>query len=318
MNQNKSIISQPLANLSDVNRPVSVPSFSARSEEMFPIARNASGPVRFNMTNDYMFRAVLQTNNKVLRGLICSLLHLSEEEVISAEIINPIILGESVDNKEFRLDINVRLNNQMILNLEMQVVDKLNWQNRSLIYLCRSFDQLQHGQEYDEIQPVIHIGFLDYTLFKESPEFYATYKLINVKKHDVYSDNLVLSVVNLSRIDLATDEDKKYQIDYWARLFKATRWEEIHMLASENTYINEASNTIFRLSAEEDIRKQCQAREDYYREIRTFKKIIAEKDALIERAIAEKSLIEKTIAEKDSDIQRLQAEIERLKEIAGN
>ena len=318
MNQNKSIISQPLANLSDVNRPVSVPSFSARSEEMFPIARNASGPVRFNMTNDYMFRAVLQTNNKVLRGLICSLLHLSEEEVISAEIINPIILGESVDNKEFRLDINVRLNNQMILNLEMQVVDKLNWQNRSLIYLCRSFDQLQHGQEYDEIQPVIHIGFLDYTLFKESPEFYATYKLINVKKHNVYSDNLVLSVVNLSRIDLATDEDKKYQIDYWARLFKATRWEEIHMLASENTYINEASNTIFRLSAEEDIRKQCQAREDYYREIRTFKKIIAEKDALIERAIAEKSLIEKTIAEKDSDIQRLQAEIERLKEIAGN
>ena len=176
-----------------------------------------------------MFRAVLQANNKVLRGLICSLLHLSEEDVISVEITNPIILGEAIDNKEFRLDVNVLLNNHSLINLEMQVANKMDWQNRSLVYLCRSFDQLDHGQAYDEIQPVIHIGFLDYTLFKESPEFYATYKLINVKNHEVYSDNLTLSVVNLSRIDLATDEDKKYQIDYWARLFKATTWEEIHM-----------------------------------------------------------------------------------------
>jgi len=97
----------------------------------------------------------------------------------------------------------------------------MDWQNRSLIYLCRSFDQLEHGQEYDEVQSIIHIGSLDHTLFKESTEFYATYKLINVKNHEIYSDNFVLSAINLSRINLATEEDKKYQIDHWARLFKA-------------------------------------------------------------------------------------------------
>ncbi len=256
-------------------------SVTSQNTETFSAVQNASGPLRFNMTNDYMFRAVLQTNNKVLRGLICSLLHLSEKDVISVEITNPIILGEAIDNKEFRLDINVRLNDQTLINLEMQVSNKMNWQSRSLIYLCRSFDQLDHGQEYSEVQPVIHIGFLDYTLFEKSPEFYATYKLINVKNHEVYSDNFILSVVDLSRIDLATDEDKKYQIDYWAKLFKATTWEEIYMLASENDYINEASNTMLRLSAEEDIRKRCQDREEYYREIRTYKHIIAQKDDII-------------------------------------
>lgn len=262
-------------------------------------AQTASGPVRFNMTNDYMFRAVLQENNKVLRGLICSLLHLSEKEIIPAEITNPIILGESITDKEFRLDINVRLNDRTLINLEMQVDDRMDWPNRSLIYLCRPYDQLGHGQEYLEIQPVIHIGFLDYTLFEESPEFYATYKLINVKNHDIFNDNFTLSVVNLSRIDLATEEDKKYQIDYWARLFKAAMWEEIHMLASDNNYIAEASNTMFRLSAEEDIRKRCLDREEYYREIRTYKKIIKEQEACI--------------AEKDSTIQELLAKIEVLK-----
>lgn len=186
----------------------------------FQSLQDAHGAIPYNMTNDYMFRAVLQTNNKVLRGLICSLLHLSSEEIISAEITNPIILGESIENKEFRLDIHVLLNNNTIINLEMQVANMLNWPNRSILYLCRSFDNPKRGQSYQETMPAIHIGFLDYTLFKDYPEFYATHKLINVKNHHIYSDNFILSVVDLSRIDLATEEDKAYQIDYWASLLK--------------------------------------------------------------------------------------------------
>lgn len=290
MNQNTSIIPTPL--------------------------QHATGPVRFNMTNDYMFRAVLQSNNKVLRGLICSLLHLSEEELICVEITNPILLGEALEDKEFRLNVNVLLNNRTILNLEMQVVDKSDWPDRSLVYLCRSFDQLVHGQKYQAVQPVIHISFLDYTLFPYSPEFYATYKLLNVKNHEIYNDNFTLSVVNLSRTDLATEEDKKYQIDYWARLFKATTWEEIHMLASKNDYINEASNTIFLLSAEANIRKRCLDREEYYRDIRTYNKIIAEKDALIQKVTAEKDAIMRENDQKDSYIQELLAEIQSLKSTA--
>ncbi|MDE7275401.1 MAG: hypothetical protein K2N98_00880, partial [Lachnospiraceae bacterium] len=70
MNQNKSAASHSVYNL-----PASV--------------RNVNGPLRFNMMNDYMFRADL------------------------------------IDNR-------------------------MNWQNRSLLYLCRSYDQLGHGQEYTE------------------------------------------------------------------------------------------------------------------------------------------------------------------------
>ena len=279
----------------------------------FP-AQNAHGPVRFNMTNDYMFRAVLQTNNKVLRGLICSLLHLDEKDVLSVEITNPIILGESIKSKEIRLDINVRLvdrgRGHILVNLEMQVADRLDWQNRSLIYLCRSFDQLDHGQKYIDAMPVIHIGILDYPLFPSSPEFYATYKLMNVKNYSFYSDNLTLSVVNLSQTDLATEEDKKYQIDCWARFLRAATWEEIHMLASKNPYIQEASNSIFLFNTEEQIRKECLDREEYHREIRTYKKIIREN----EKTIAEKdALLQKTVAENNSTIQELRAENERLR-----
>ncbi len=293
---------------------------------------NASGQIPYNMTNDYMFRAVLQSNNRVLRGLICSLLHLSEQKVISVEITNPII-------KEFRLDINVNLNNRTLINLEMQIANKLNWRERSVMYLCRSFDHLSHGQNYSEAKSAIHIGFLDYTLFKERPEFYASYKLINVKNRQKYSDSLTLNVVDLSRIDLATEEDKKYHIHEWALLFKSTTWEEIKMLASKDEYLQEASETMFRMSADDLVRKRCRDREEYYQDLRNYERKIEldqiehEQDILSYKQKIEQDRLEheqdirsyeqkieqnrleheQAIAEKDALIQQLLAENEALK-----
>ena len=78
-------------------------------------------------------------------------------------------------------------------------------------------------------------------------------------------DKFTLSVVDLTKINLATDEDKTYQIDYWAKLFKSATWEEIKMIAKNNEYLQEASETLYTLNADEMIRQQCQARADYYR-----------------------------------------------------
>ena len=99
---------------------------------------NATGKITYTFTNDYMFRAILQRNKTVLKGLICSLLHLDPVSVVSITINNPIELGKSVDNKEFILDINITLNDDTLINLEMQVTDELNWKDCSLSYLCRT------------------------------------------------------------------------------------------------------------------------------------------------------------------------------------
>lgn len=74
--------------------------------------------------------------------------------------------------------------------------------------------------------PAYHIGFLDFNLSGLTPEFFATYRMKNLKNHEIYSDKFTLSAVNLNCIELATAEDKQYSIDYWASLFKAATWEE--------------------------------------------------------------------------------------------
>lgn len=70
---------------------------------------------------------------------------------------------------------------------------------------------------YDsEAKSVVHIGLLEYTLLNEYSGFYAVNKLINVNGYQKYSDNIALHVVNLSRIDLATEDNKQYRFDEWA------------------------------------------------------------------------------------------------------
>ncbi len=241
--------------------------------------QKATGKIPYNMTNDYMFRAVLQSNNKVLRSLVCSLLHFAEAEVDSVAITNPIVLGESINNKEFRLDIHLLLNDSTHINLEMQITNRLNWQNRSVMYLCRTYDKLNRGQDYRDAKPAVHIGFLDYTLFTERPEFYAAYKLINVKSHHIYSDSLTLYVADLTRIDLATEEDRQYHIDSWAKLFKADTWEELRMIASEDKALYEAAKTLFYQSSDEEIRLRCLDREEYYQDLKNYERKI-EQDRL--------------------------------------
>lgn len=273
---------------------------------------SATGPLTIPMTNDYLFRALLQQNNNVLKSLICALLHLTCEEVISVEITNPIELGTAIDNKTFLLDIKVLLNNYVIINLEMQVINEHDWPERSLNYLCRSFDNLHKGEDYSEVRPVIQIAFLDFTLFPENPEFYATYQLLNIKNHTIYSDKLRLSVLDLTHINLATEEDRQYQIDYWASLFKATTWEELKMLAEKNESIAEATETIYKLSQEEMIRLQCEAREDYYRRERSIQRQMRELTTTNKELTLEKQRLTAEIEQLTAENARLRAQLDSI------
>ena len=223
------------------------------------------GQLPFKLTNDYFFRAVMQENNRVLKSLVCALLHLDEKEIRDVRILNPIELGRQVGEKDFFLDINILLDNRLSVDLEMQVVNEGNWVERSQCYLCRTFDSLNKGENYANVRPAVQIGIMDYTLFPDAPEFFATYRLMNVKSHKIYSDKLRISVLDLKHIELATEEDQAYRIDHWARLFKAATWKELKALAAQNPIFTDAARTAVVLSEDEKIRLQCEAREDYYR-----------------------------------------------------
>lgn len=225
-----------------------------------------TGKLRYTLTNDYLFHIVFQKNQKILRGLIQSLLNLKDEEIIDIILENPITPGEAVNDKTVILDLYITLNNSKKINIEMQVLNSKDWPERSLTYLCKAFDNLQEGQDYIDVMPAIHIGILDFTLFPEHPEFYARYAMKNIINNNIYSDKLLLNVLDLNQIHLATEDDISSGLQYWARLFKAKTWEELQMLASEYKVFEDITDTMHQALADKKTRMECEARERYERD----------------------------------------------------
>ena len=215
-----------------------------------------------------MFHVVLEENKSVLRKLLCSLLHMHPEEIKSVEIQNPIDYGRSITDKKVILDLKLLLNNSKIVDIEMQVINKGDWPERSVIYLCRSYDNVLGGEEYDSVNPAHQISILDFDLFDEEPEFYSTHHLRNDRTGRIYTGNFALSVLNLRRIDLATEEDKKWKIDKWATLFKAKTWEDLRMIAAQDEEMTIASKALYEKNQDKYARIWAQAHEDFLAEER--------------------------------------------------
>lgn len=274
---------------------------SDQSTSILPISfSTASGKIDYTLMNDYMFHSVMQRNQNVLKGLLCALLHLNPAQIRSIEILNPINQGNTIENKTFYLDIKILMNNYAVINMELQVLNEHNWPERSLVYLCRLFDNLHVGDDYTKISPAYHIGILDFTLFPEQAEFYASYKLLNEKNHHKYSDKFALHVLDLTQIQMATEEDKVYGLDRWAKLFKATTWEEFKMIAAKDEIMQEAGETVFKLNWTDSERYLCEAREETRRAWNTINKQFE----MAQSALTEKDA---TIAELEAKIAQLQA-----------
>lgn len=299
-----------------------------RTKPLPPGFDTVSGPLPYNLLNDLMFRIVFEVNQDALKALLCSLLHLKSDEIAEMEIKNPIRLGKRVEDKKYIYDIYLLLNNQRKTHLELQVVQQSFWTDRSLCYLCRDFGDLNAGDTYDQVKPLVQIDILDFDLYEGSEEFYSVYHLAHDKTGRIYSSKLALHVLQLNKEEHATEEDKFYQIDYWARLFKATTWEELKMLAQEQEFLQSTVETIYRVSADDYTREEIRAREDELRVQRTIenemkqdkKRLAEQRKQLLEQSrqitkqceqIAEqdKRLTEqdKRIATKDAYIAELEA-----------
>lgn len=124
--------------------------------------------------------------------------------------------------------------------------------------------------------------------------------------HRKYSDKFTLRVLDLTQIQMATEEDKAYGLDRWAKLFKATTWEDFKMIAADDKIMQEAGETVFKLNWTDSERYMCEAREEAQRSWNTLNKLLSNAEA----ELAEKNAI---IVEKDSTIAELKATIASLK-----
>ena len=114
---------------------------------------------------------------------------------------------------------------------------------------------------------------------------------------------------------MATEEDKKHKIDTWAKLFKATTWEEIKMITSTNPSMNSTAEEIFAANSDFMIAEQCRVREDNIIHERRMKEALVEKDNKIEEQAKELEEKDKKLEEKDKELEEKAKELKEQAEL---
>ncbi len=219
--------------------------------------------VEYGLTNDYMFRSVFQSSKAALRGLLSALLYIPEEEIVSCEICNPIILGDAIDEKTCILDIRVLLNGDKQINLEMQMGSVENWTDRSVYYLCKMFADMKKGLDYTQAKTSIHIGIMMKSPIPEDAAFYNEYALKNRRTGYEFTGKIALHVLDLSCLEQVPEAERSSALYHWACVFKAKTWKEVLAMAEQSESIKKAVVTLRELSEDEKIRLQCEARERF-------------------------------------------------------
>ena len=136
---------------------------------------------------------------------------------------------------------------------------------------------------------------------------------MDMNKHRIYSEKFQVNVLELKQIELATEEDKKWNLDFWAKLFKARTWEELRMIAKDNEYFTEASNTLCDLYADFNVRERCRDREDYELEQKYLHDTIEQRGIKIEQLIKMHEQDQMEIRQKDILLEKKDAMIEQLR-----
>ena len=265
----------------------------------------ATGEIEFTLMSDMMFHYVMQNSKNALTGLVCALKGLSPDDVQDILVENPIDLNSA--GKETIMDIKLTLNNNEILNIELQVYPDKYWISRSIIYLCRAYDNIGSGDNYSLVKPTTLFCITDQELIPNAEaEFYAKYRLINIKNHHLYTDKFGINMLQLNHTDIATKEDIRNNLVYWANLFKATTWEEFKNLAKNHPDIEEVGNLIFELNYDNQAKEFLEGQRRY-REQMNSQYTAGYTDA--------EEKYESELAKKDATIAELQAELEKYKNI---
>ena len=278
-----------------------------------PGLMNATGEIPEKLTNDIVLHSITQNNKDVLKGLTASLLMLPASEVTDVELMNPIDYRNYAD-KEIILDIMALVNDRKIVNVELQmrlVTDSTWWLNRSLLYLCRTFDNLEGGNDYGDIRPSIQVCIVPKDLFSDTePEFYAQYYLKNEQTRHIYTRDFSLRVLYLNHIDMATDADRSSGLDHWAKAFLASTWEDLKGLAERGDVFREVAEEMYTVNADVNQRSIAEAHRKYVETFTTLTNGLARAEKKAEEA-------ERDLKEAELRADTAEAELAKYKERFG-
>ena len=129
------------------------------------------------LTSDYVFKRIFgqEENKQALKDFLESIL---DEEILKIEIKNPEIPKNFYDSKYGVLDLKVTLNDKSIVDVEMQMKNEHNIEQRDTFYLASNYvNGIKEGEPYTNCKKSIVINILNFMYYNRN-EYHSVARMI--------------------------------------------------------------------------------------------------------------------------------------------
>ncbi len=210
------------------------------------------------LTDDYIFKRVFayKGNESVLKDFLEALLKI---EIKGIKITNPEIIPYEKGEKRGLLDIKAEINDGTMLDVEMQMKNERNTEERATEYMGKMIsEQLQVGEDYQNLKKSIVIFITNYNFLKRNSYHSVGRMKFDKTIEDEYvnmgydeEDELASKYIEVHYIELPKFKKKELskftKLDQWMCIFTQNK-EGIMLAEKENKEIKRAINTLDFLS----------------------------------------------------------------------
>lgn len=220
---------------------------------------------QLKVTNDYIFKKIFakKGNESILKDLLNSILQI---KIKSIEVIADANLERQLEsNKLGILDLKAKVDEETIVNIEIQIINRYNMIERTLFYWSGLYyNVLQKGADYKEIKKVIAINILDYNEFDEGP-YHEIARLRREYLYKILTDKIEIHFIQIPKFKKQR-KDMKTKLDMWMDFISQIDEKEVKNAMSKNKEIKKAQEEYEYLTGDEEERRIAFLREKAIRD----------------------------------------------------
>ena len=165
------------------------------------------------------------------------------------------------DEKGGRLDLQAQLNNGIIINIELQIKNENNMENRTLFYGAKTISrEVKRGTDYKDIEQVIMINILDYQMlgFDE----YVTVTVVDKHREFEIMKGIKWYFIELPKFRKA-HPNMNEKLNQWLAFIDDYDKGVIEMAEQKNKILERARIEMNYLTGDRELRRLAELREKW-------------------------------------------------------
>lgn len=213
---------------------------------------------RLSMKSDIVFKAFFSRNEKFLKSFLSAILG---ENVKIKKVMHDVRLEQLTKEMKYGvLDLDVELESGELLNVEMQLRDNHNIEERTTFYASKKIvEQLEPKGKYEDLKKVIVIAILNYSFIKSPQYVTETVRVAKVDKEYEINNTVKYYYIELEKFR-NQNPNMEEKINQWLAFIDMERGDLLEMAKEKNKEIKEATDAYEVLTGNDEIKRIAEIR----------------------------------------------------------